>query len=114
MVPTGMNHYLSATISANVFEPTQYRYNHKSDGILIATGPSIPDGAKRGSRSIYDIAPTILSMLDVPVDSAFDGEQIEALLERRVDEQEYQDRLQNKSTEEFDEIESRLGDLGYM
>src|SRR5699024_4127341 len=64
MAPRKMNNYLSATISANAFEPTQYRYNHKSDGILIAAGPPIPDRTNRDCRSIYDIAPTILSMSD--------------------------------------------------
>ena len=114
MAPAGMDSYISATISASIFEPAQYRYNHKSDGILIAAGPSIPDSANRDCRSIYDIAPTILSMLDIPVDSAFDGDQIEFLLGKRVGEQEYQLRLQSQHSEEFDEIESRLEDLGYL
>ncbi len=52
--------------------------DHKPEGLLIATGPSVPAGRLDRSISVMDIAPTIASRLGVPLPEA-EGAPIAAL-----------------------------------
>ena len=40
--------------------------NHAQEGMYILTHPSLAAGARRDNASLYDVAPTILKMLDIP------------------------------------------------
>lgn len=50
--------------------------SHTPHGFLLLHGKSVPAGAMVGGRSIYDIAPTILHLLDVPIPSHMDGQSL--------------------------------------
>ena len=45
-----------------------------SDGVVFARGRGIAPGSKADSATIYDIAPTILAWLDLPVGDDMDGQ----------------------------------------
>lgn len=47
--------------------------NHAQHGLLIATGPGIPAGHRAG-MDLLDVAPTVLSLLGMPVPAAMRGE----------------------------------------
>ncbi|MBN2463321.1 MAG: alkaline phosphatase family protein [Dehalococcoidia bacterium] len=47
--------------------------NHKKEGIFIAYGPDIKQGAVTGGARIYDIAPTTLHLCGLPVPTDIDG-----------------------------------------
>ena len=47
--------------------------SHRSEGILLAWGPSIKQGATVANATLYDIAPTVLYLQDHPVPSDMDG-----------------------------------------
>lgn len=53
--------------------------DHKPDGLFFAMGPSIQPGKIEKPTSIMDFAPTIASLLDVPLPKV-DGEPISAVL----------------------------------
>jgi predicted AlkP superfamily phosphohydrolase/phosphomutase len=47
--------------------------SHRSEGILLAWGPNIKQGATVANATLYDIAPTVLYLQDHPVPSDMDG-----------------------------------------
>jgi predicted AlkP superfamily phosphohydrolase/phosphomutase len=59
---------------------TVYRYSgmHRDDGMLIMHGPGIRPGSTIDGAIIYDIAPTVLHTMDLPVPSDMDGRVLEA------------------------------------
>jgi hypothetical protein len=54
---------------------TVYRYSgmHRDDGMLILNGPGVRQSAVVEGAAIYDIAPTLLHTLDLPVPADMDG-----------------------------------------
>jgi len=52
---------------------------HRIDGFLLANGPGIRRGAVIDGATIYDVAPTILHALGLPVGSDMDGKVLDAL-----------------------------------
>jgi predicted AlkP superfamily phosphohydrolase/phosphomutase len=54
---------------------TVYRYSgmHRDHGMLIMNGPGVRPGAMLEGASIYDIAPTVLHTMGLPVPSDMDG-----------------------------------------
>lgn len=52
---------------------------HRPDGIFIATGKNIKKGAKIEDRSIMDMAPTILFLMNLPILSDMDGKVITSI-----------------------------------
>ena len=54
---------------------TVYRYSgmHRDHGMLIVNGPNVQPGSILQDASIYDIAPTVLHAMGLPVPSDMDG-----------------------------------------
>jgi arylsulfatase A-like enzyme len=46
---------------------------HREEGIFLAYGPFINKGKEINESKIYDIAPTILHLMEVPVPKDMDG-----------------------------------------
>ncbi|MCK4628551.1 MAG: alkaline phosphatase family protein [Sedimentisphaerales bacterium] len=95
-----------------------YPGTHGRDGVLVANGPGIREGAKLDGN-IVDIVPTVLAYLGVPVPSHVDGK----VLSKAFDEPpsvQYEDitRDNSLSTEYTDEeqarVEDQLSGLGYL
>jgi predicted AlkP superfamily phosphohydrolase/phosphomutase len=64
-------------VSDHGFERTQDGYDHKEsapDGIFIASGPAFRSGVELAEVSIYDVAPTVLHVMGLPVGRDFEGE----------------------------------------
>jgi len=55
---------------------TVYRYSgmHRDEGMLIMNGPSVRQGGRIEGASIYDLAPTILHAMGLPIPSDMDGQ----------------------------------------
>ena len=47
--------------------------SHRPIGIFIAAGPAFAAGKRLGEKTVYDVAPTILRLFDVPVAADFEG-----------------------------------------
>jgi len=95
---------------------------HNRDGILMATGPDLTSGDDLAA-SIYDIAPTLLYLHDVPIPEEADGEVLRGLIDDdRLDQQEtitgpirdLTDSSSSSSREDEQEVQERLEDLGYI
>lgn len=100
---------------------------HREEGILIMAGPGIKKGTFISSADIYDIAPTLLYLLNIPIPDDMDGHVITKALEENhltlnpVHYRNYKRKkpLESSKTHDYsrnDEeiIKKRLKDLGYI
>lgn len=94
---------------------------HRSDGILIATGPGIRQASGLHAH-IVDCAPTVLAALGVPIPDDMEGKVIESIFEHppRVEFQAAVGAGQPESADdiyserELQQVTERLTDLGYL
>ena len=95
---------------------------HRMEGILIINGPAVKEGVRLEGADIYDVAPTILAIKDIPIPDDMDGR---VLVEAMVDPSRYEDvervaaqvghEVEHKFTEEEEAaLQDRLRSLGYM
>ena len=54
---------------------------HRPDGVFVSWGKRARRGAPRGDASLFDVAPTILSLLDIPPDTVMPGKAAEFAFE---------------------------------
>ena len=99
---------------------------HRPEGILMAAGPRLCSGRSIAPASVYDIAPTILHLLDIPIPSGLDGRVLDEALtiapthtERQSTSQALADTQEAASGETYTPEERelvlrRLRDMGYM
>ncbi|HEY49192.1 MAG TPA: hypothetical protein G4O13_04020 [Dehalococcoidia bacterium] len=72
-IPREMNHFVTALILNKIFSPNN-KYNHKMNGFFFAQGEDIrSDGHLGSTLSIYDVAPTILHAMGMPIPRDMDG-----------------------------------------
>jgi len=65
--------WLEDTLFKNESFSNRHTGSHRINGIFLAHGPDIKQGCIVQSARIYDIAPTILHMFDVPIPIDMDG-----------------------------------------
>jgi predicted AlkP superfamily phosphohydrolase/phosphomutase len=46
---------------------------HDFQGCIVMRGPHVPAGGRLDGMSIYDVAPTLLSLFDVPIPPGMTG-----------------------------------------
>jgi predicted AlkP superfamily phosphohydrolase/phosphomutase len=64
------------------------RGSHQKDGVLYACGPGIKQGFKAPSAEVYDLVPTVLHSMGLPLPYEFDGRVLNDLfVERKQAEQ---------------------------
>lgn len=75
----------SNVLVARVFEEniTDMMNNHALEGIFMAYGPDIKRGIKIGDIGMFDLAPTILHMLETPVPENMDGQVITQIFDEK-------------------------------
>ena len=66
----GLHDFTTNCVITPAFGPTG---DHRPEGILIASGPTIQPSEAAGEASLLDIAPTVLHLLGVPIPSDLDG-----------------------------------------
>ena len=96
--------------------------DHDIDGMVIFNGKSILIGEKKIELSIWDIAPTLVYFLRLPVPKEMDGKVHKELFINKWEDigvinipNKTDDKLSSeKRKEEEKEIENRLRKLGYM
>jgi predicted AlkP superfamily phosphohydrolase/phosphomutase len=98
---------------------------HREMGILVAGGPPFRAGATLEGATLYDVAPTLLYVLDQPIPTSLDGALLaDALTEHWLQDhppqfgQEAEDDVAGPgaslSSQEEDEVMGRLRALGYV
>ena len=64
---------------AFVWEYGNISGTHRTEGILVARGPTIRRGVEIRGANLLDIAPTVLHLAGVPVPGDFDGEPLSSM-----------------------------------
>ena len=84
-------------------------------GVLAMEGPGVSN-KKLSTRSILDVAPTVLAYLDCAIPTDMDGEPLDAAFDTplSVDFRDPLPSQQYRGGVTDDEIEDRLADLGYL
>jgi predicted AlkP superfamily phosphohydrolase/phosphomutase len=96
------------------------RIDHTDTGLLVAAGPDVVAGWSSGrTPSITDVTPTLLHLLDVPLNERFDGEPIDILTTNYPPEWKDYDRRHPHGETEFTDserfaLEERLKGMGYL
>lgn len=103
----------------NLFSQPLQSGDHRMNGIFIACGP----GIKKGNLthiSIFDVCPTLLAMLGLPIPADMDGKVIKKIFKeditiKRESVESQREIHQDLYTEEEEEtIKNRLSALGYF
>ncbi len=102
-------------------------HSWRSQGILVASGSAFKRGLYTRTASIFDIAPTVLSLLDYPVATGLKGAPLRRLLRpewlrqhpiRTIDRYEFLSPRRGGEVPEDDqfdaEVTTRLRALGYL
>lgn len=111
LVPRDFDVFLSATVREKPFGPAQESWSHKLHGITAVAGDDIPPIDLQGAH-LYDVAPTVLSALGVPVSDRMDGSALPVVEEtERASPPPYEGG--SEPTEDAD-VEDRLSNLGYL
>ncbi|AFZ74377.1 alkaline phosphatase family protein [Natronobacterium gregoryi] len=112
-VPTDFDHFLSATLRDAQFGPPSEPWNHKLEGTVAARGTAVDGDAGVGNAHLFDVAPTVLATLDVPVDDRMDGQPLPCVDSPGT--RRYPRLDDDRSTDTDDAaVEQRLADLGYL
>ncbi|MFP8953673.1 alkaline phosphatase family protein [Natrialbaceae archaeon A-arb3/5] len=116
-IPNDFEHTLSEQLDAGdsgYFGPAE-PWNHKMDGVFVATGDGIDEDASLDHANLFDVAPTVLASMGVPYSDRMDGsvvplvDSIDPVSYPAYSEQGERDRAATD-----DEVTERLADLGYM
>ncbi|MDZ5810214.1 alkaline phosphatase family protein [Halorubrum sp. AD140] len=111
VVPRNFDVYLSSTVRDQPFGSPRESWSHKLCGIVAVNGREIPASDLRGAH-LYDVTPTVLSLLGVPVSDRMDGSALPVVEEtERASPPPYEG-----DSEPTDDaaVEDRLSNLGYL
>jgi predicted AlkP superfamily phosphohydrolase/phosphomutase len=114
-----------ADFGSNRVVDTVYRYSgmHRDHGSLLMMGPPVTAGAEVEGATIYDLAPTVLHLMGVPIPDDMDGRPLLHALRpayrdrppRYANAKGGGDRTQvTLSEQEEKQITERLRGLGYL
>ncbi|WIV66796.1 alkaline phosphatase family protein [Natrialbaceae archaeon AArc-T1-2] len=112
-VPAAFDNAVVAALSGERFADPVEPWNHKRTGIVAAAGSAIDEDASLAGATIFDVAPTICSLLDVPVDAAMDGETLPIADPAETRQYPAYDPDPVTATDDA-VVEDRLSDLGYL
>lgn len=114
-VPADFDIAVTADVGQGRFGEPMEPWNHKRTGVVAASGPAFDESESlaEANPTIFDVAPTICSLFDVPIDAAMDGTPL-PIVEGTV-EAEYP-AYEPKPIAATDDsaVEDRLSDLGYL
>jgi predicted AlkP superfamily phosphohydrolase/phosphomutase len=111
LVPSDYQHSLSGILDNMFTDPEPY--NHKPDGIMIASGPQVDPSTSIEDPHLFHITPTALASMNIPVNNDMDGRILPFVHE--VSRKSYSDYSGPETVGTHDdELEQRLSDLGYL
>jgi len=112
-VPDGFDNFLSADLAGETFGPPEQPWNHKRDGIVVASGEGVEPTASLTDAHLFDVAPTVLAAMGVSPGEYMDGRVLPVV--ESVDARSY-DRAGRAEAADADvaadEVASRLSNLG--
>ncbi|ADD06595.1 putative phosphodiesterase [Natrialba magadii ATCC 43099] len=112
-VPADFDTAVAADLGQAQFGEPMEAWNHKQTGVVATSGEAFDERAGVAGATIFDIAPTICSLFDVPIDAEMDGTTLPVIEESS--RTEYPAYEPDPITVTDDRaVEDRLSDLGYL
>ncbi|MHC3437836.1 alkaline phosphatase family protein [Natrialbaceae archaeon A-gly3] len=112
-VPADFDNAIVAGLEGEQFADPVEPWNHKQTGIVAATGSDFAEDVTLAGATIFDIAPTICSIFDVPIDAAMDGSPLPVVDPSETRSYPAYDPDPIEATEDA-VVEQRLSKLGYL
>ncbi|MFC6718289.1 alkaline phosphatase family protein [Natrialbaceae archaeon GCM10025810] len=112
-VPADFDNAIVAELDAPAFAEPWEPWNHKRSGVVAAVGSDFEASGSLAGATIFDVAPTICSVFDVPIDAGMDGTALPIVEEtERADYPAYEPEPIVATDDGT--VEDRLSDLGYL
>ena len=112
-VPADFDNAIVADVGTEQFGEPMEPWNHTQTGIVAATGSDVDESASLEGATIFDVAPTICALFDVPVDTEMDGATLPIVT--AGEETTYPDYEPDPIRATGDgAVEDHLPDLGYL
>jgi len=112
-VPAEFNNAIVADIGVEQFGEPMEPWNHKRTGVVAATGSEFDESATLEGATLFDVAPTICTLFDVPVDTEMDGTILPVIDGGTEAAYPAYEPDQIRATDDT-AVEDRLSDLGYL
>ncbi|MXV62547.1 phosphodiesterase [Natronorubrum sp. JWXQ-INN-674] len=112
-VPADFNNAITADVGTEQFGEPMEPWNHKRTGIVAAAGSDFDESVALEGATIFDVAPTICTLFDVPVDAEMDGTTLPVIDEGTKTEYPAYEPAPISATDDA-AVEDRLSDLGYL
>ncbi len=114
-VPAAFDVAVTESLGQGTFGEPMESWNHKRTGVVAAVGPAFDErvSLEEAGATIFDIAPTICSAYDVPIDAEMDGRALPIVEETEVVEYPAYEAEPAVVTDDST-VEDRLSDLGYL
>lgn len=91
-------------------EGTPFTGQHRLEGFVAMAGPNVPEDSRLNGATLYDVAPTVLDALGLPIPEEFEGSVMVPTIPGKlppVDADETSDEVERQELE-------RLESLGYV
>lgn len=113
-VPREMDVFLSEQLGDSVFTEPEQTWDHKMDGVFVASGADIDTTDTLSEPHLFDVAPTVLAAMGVPYSDRMDGAPLPIVADSgSMPYPSYDgDPATPGATDEA--VEERLADLGYL
>ncbi|WP_137291498.1 alkaline phosphatase family protein [Natronorubrum halophilum] len=112
-VPADFDNAIVADVGKPQFGEPMESWNHKRTGVVAATGADFDETVVLEDATLFDVAPTICTLFDVPVDTEMDGATLPII--DGGTEAAYPAYEPDPITKTDDAaVEDRLSDLGYL
>lgn len=101
---------VDALTKGSIMEPiTEPSGHHRLEGIFLSYGPDINSGSNIKDAKIYDIAPTILHLMNVPIPEYMDGKVLKDIFKEESEVKERE--ISWEKTSERDKISTSIKQL---
>jgi predicted AlkP superfamily phosphohydrolase/phosphomutase len=114
LVPANFEQFLSARLQGSTFGTPSEPWNHKLDGIVAAVGTGVDRSVPLVDANLFDIAPTVLALFDLPRAARMDGAPLPIVDSAGVREYNSIDHSNPNISATSSEVQERLKNLGYI
>jgi predicted AlkP superfamily phosphohydrolase/phosphomutase len=111
-VPAGFDRLVSASLRGATFGDPPDEWNHKRTGLVAMAGDGVDTDASLEGAHLFDVAPTVLSLLGVPPSDRMDGNPLAPV--EAVPSDAYPPFSPRTRHTEHEAVSRRLSRLGYV
>ncbi len=112
-IPADYDHFVTTRLHGARFGEPGQPWNHKPQGVVIATGDPFDDAVRLEGATVFDIAPTVLSTFGIAAPDRMDGSPLPFVEDQGTTAYPPYEPAE-RSSQTTDDIAARLETLGYV